>query len=85
MVMRESHVARLEIAAKSAEMGKGFDIRFLDHIFGIAVIPQNAAGNPVQSAIVPLHDGAKRRVVTGERAPNEFGIVGRAGNTRRSR
>lgn len=71
------------IAAKAAEMGKGFDIRFLDHIFGFAVIPQNAAGDPVQPAIVPLHDGAKRRVVTGERTPNEFGIVGRAGNMRR--
>ena len=66
-------------------MGKGFDIRFLDHIFGFTVIPQNAAGDPVKSAIVPLHDGAKRHVVTGERTPNEFGIVGRAGNMRRRR
>jgi hypothetical protein len=76
---------KTRVAAKAAEMGKGFDIRFLDHIFGFAVIPQNAAGDPVQPAIVPLHDGAKRRVVTGERTPNEFGIVGRAGNMRRRR
>ena len=68
------------IAAKAVQMGKGVDIRFLDHIFGFAIIPQDAAGDPVKPAIVPLHDGAKRRVVTGERAPNEFGIVGRDGN-----
>jgi hypothetical protein len=73
------------IAAKAAETGKGFDIRFLDHIFGFAVIPQDAAGDPVQPAIVPLHDGAKRRIVMGERTPDEFGIVGRAGNMRRGR
>ena len=30
-----------------------------------------------------LHNGAERRVVTGERTPNEFDIVGRAGNMRR--
>ena len=83
--MRASHVASLEIAAEAAEMGKGFDLRFLDHIFGFAVIPQNAAGDPVQSAIVPLHDGAKCRVVTGKRTPNDFGIVGRAGNIRHRR
>jgi hypothetical protein len=71
------------IAAKAAEIGKGFDIRFLDHIFGFGFIPQNAAGDPVQAAIVPLHDDAKRHVVTGERTPNEFDIVGRAGNMRR--
>ena len=71
------------IAAKAAEMGKGFDIRFLDDIFGFAVIPQDASGDPVKPAIVPLHDSTKRHVVTGECAPHEFGFVGRDGNMRR--
>ena len=57
-------------------MGKSVDIRFLDGIFGFAVISQDAAGDPVKPAIVPLDGGAERRVVTGERTPNEFGIVG---------
>jgi hypothetical protein len=61
---------------ETAQMGKSVDIRFLDGIFGFAVISQDAAGDPVKPAIVPLHDGAERRVVTGERTPNEFGIVG---------
>ncbi len=65
------------IAAKAAEMGKGGDIRLLDDIFGFAAIPQDASGDPVKSAVVPLHDGAKRHVVTGECAPHEFGFVGR--------
>jgi hypothetical protein len=68
------------VAANPAQTGKGGDIRFLDHIFGFAVIPQNAARNPIKSAIVPLHDGTKCRVVTGEGAPYEFGIAGRDGN-----
>jgi hypothetical protein len=57
-------------------MGKSVDIRFLDGIFGFAVISQDAAGDPVKPAIVPLHDGAERPVVTGECTPNELGIVG---------
>ena len=35
---------KTRIAAESTKMGKGFDIRFLDHIFGFAVIPQNWCG-----------------------------------------
>jgi len=57
-------------------MGKSVDIRFLDGIFGFAVISQDAAGDSVKSAIVPLHDGAECRVITCERTPNELGIVG---------
>ena len=82
MVMRESHVARLRIAAKAAEMRKGVDIRFLDGIFGFAIIPQDAAGDPVKPAIVPLHDSAERGAITGACTPNELSIVGRDGNMR---
>jgi hypothetical protein len=66
-------------------MGKGVDIGFLDDIFGFSIVPQDAAGDPVKPAIVPLHDGAKRCIVTGKRAPHEFGIVGWDRNTRRRR
>ena len=76
---------KARIAAISIEMGEGVDIGFLDDIFGFAVIPQDAARNPIKPAIVPLHDGAKRRFVTSERAPHEFSIVGREGNMRRGR
>jgi len=34
---------------------------------------------------VPLHDGAERRIVTGECTPHEFGIVGWDSNMRRRR
>ena len=64
------------IAAKAIQMGKSVDIGFLDDIFGFAVISQDAARDPVKPAIVPLHDGAKRRIVARKRTPHEFGIVG---------
>jgi len=82
MVMRESHVARLGIAPEAAKMGESLDISFLDNIFSFAVISHYAASDPVKLAIVPLHDGAKRRLITGERPPNELGIARRAGNLR---
>lgn len=66
-------------------MREGIHIGFLDDIFGFAVVPQDAASDPVKSPIVPLHNNAKRRTVTGKRAPHEFGIVRWDRNTRRRR
>ena len=64
------------IAAKAIQMGKSADIGFLNDIFGFSVVSQDAAGDPVKPAILPLHDGTKCRIVTRKRAPHEFGIVG---------
>jgi hypothetical protein len=73
---------KTRIAAKALQMGKGVDIGFLDDIFGFAVVAQDASGDPVKPAIVPLHDSAKRRVITGERTPHEFGIPSEGTATR---
>ena len=44
-------------------MGNGVDIRFLDIMFSLAAITQDAAGDQVKPAIVPLHDGVECRGV----------------------
>jgi hypothetical protein len=66
-------------------MGESVDVGFLDDIFGFVVISQDAAGDPVKSTIVPLHDGSECRVVTGECTPHKCGIVGRDADMRRRR
>jgi hypothetical protein len=65
-------------------MREGIHIGFLDDIFGFAVVPQDAASDPVKPPIVPLYNNAERRTVTGKRAPHAFGIV-RWGRKRRRR
>jgi hypothetical protein len=66
-------------------VGKGFDIRFLNGVFGFALVPQNTARDPVQAAVMPLHDGAECRVVTAEGTPDEFEIARLSGDIRRGR
>jgi hypothetical protein len=44
-------------------MGEGPDIGFLDDVLGLAVVAQDAAGEPVQPAIVGLDDGADCRLI----------------------
>ena len=56
-------------------MRKGVQISFLDDVFGFAVVPYYAPGDPVEPAIMPLHDRAECRALVGERATHEFGIV----------
>ena len=85
MVILESHVAETRIPAKAAKMGKRFDIGFLDGVLGFALVAQNAARDPVQAAVVPLHDGAERRVVPVKGPPDEFGIGGLGGDIWRGR
>ena len=57
-------------------MGERADIGFLDHVLGLAVIAQDAAGDPVEPAIVRLHDGANGRLVAAAGAPDQVGIDG---------
>jgi hypothetical protein len=66
-------------------MSEGIDIGLLHDIFGFAIVPQDAAGDPVKSAIVPLHDCAERRLITAERTPHQLGLFEAVGNTRRRR
>jgi hypothetical protein len=56
-------------------MGIGLNIGFLHDILGFAVVPYNTACDPVKAPIVPLHDGSKRRAVTGARTLHQFGII----------
>ena len=67
------------IAAKLAKMREGADIGLLDHVLGLAVVAQDAAGEPVEPAVVGLDDRANRRLVAGQRAPYqlEFGVASR--------
>jgi hypothetical protein len=66
-------------------MLEGIHVGFLDGIFGFAVVPQDAASDPIKPPIVPLHNNAECPTIAGKRALHEFGIVRSDGNTRRGR
>src|SRR5581483_4286002 len=65
---------KARVAAKTVEMGESPDVGFLDDILGLCVVAQDAAGEPVQKAIVVLDDGADRRLIAATGAGNE--VVG---------
>ncbi len=62
------------IAAKTFQMREGADVGLLHDILGLAVVAQDAAGEPVEPAVVRLHDGADRGFVAGQRPPHQFGV-----------
>ena len=64
------------IASKALQMREGADIGFLHDVLGLAVVAQDAAGEPVQPAIIRLHDRANRSLVAGKRPPHQFGVAG---------
>src|SRR5436190_22613162 len=55
-------------------MGERPDIGFLHHVLGLAVVAQDSAGEPVEPAIVRLHDRADRRLIALAGAPDQFGL-----------
>ena len=76
MAMRASQVASARIAAKTVEMGEGPDIGLLHHILGLAVVAQDAAGEPVEPAVVRLHDAADGGFIARQRAGDQRGVGG---------
>ena len=64
------------IAAKAFQMREGANIGLLHDILGFAVVAQDAAGEPVEPAVVRLHDGANRCLVARQRPPHQFGVGG---------
>ena len=64
------------IAAKTFQMREGADVGLLHHVLGLAVVAQDAAGEPVEPAVVRLHDGANRRLVARQRPPHQLGVAG---------
>src|SRR5207247_6088636 len=54
--------------------GERPDIGFLHHVLGLAVVAQDSAGEPVEPAIVRLHDRADRRLIALAGAPDQFGL-----------
>jgi hypothetical protein len=63
------------VAAKTLQMREGADVGLLDNVLGLVIVSQDAADDPVEPAVVPLHDGAKRSVVARARAPDQFGVI----------
>ena len=51
------------------------DVCLLHGILGFGVVSQHASGNPIETAIVPLHDGAKSIGIAREHAPHQLCIV----------
>src|SRR3981081_4194028 len=50
------------------------DIGFLHHVLGLAVVAQDAAGDPVKPAIVRLHDRANGRLIAISGALDQLGV-----------
>ena len=63
------------IAAERIETGKGADVGFLNDIFRLRIIAQDAARDAEQTAIVTLRKGTNRGFVALARQINEF-LVG---------
>src|SRR5712671_5973519 len=56
-------------------MGESPDVSLLDHVLGFAVVAQDSAGEPVEPAIVRLHDRANRRFIAAAGAGDQFDIA----------
>ena len=56
-------------------MREGTNVGFLHDVLGLAVVTQDTAGDPIELAIIRLHDGTDRAFVAGARATNQFQIV----------
>ena len=63
-------------------MGKCADIGFLEDVLGFAVVAHDAARDPIELAVMGLHDGAKRAGVAGGRPPREVDVGRRQGQPR---
>ena len=83
MAIRDSQVDEAGIAAKTFQMREGADVGLLHDVLGLAVVAQDAAGEPVEPAVVRLHDGADRRLVARQRPPHQFGVAGVEGRALR--
>jgi hypothetical protein len=57
-------------------MGESADIRLLHGVFRLTVVAQDGAGDPVEPAIVFLHDDAESRAISCERALDQLTIAG---------
>ena len=57
-------------------MCEGADVSLLHHVLGLAVVAQDAAGKPVEPAVIGLHDGANRGLVTGQRPADQVEVTG---------
>ncbi len=53
---------------------KQFDERVLDDFQGVLGVSQVAIGDPVQPALVPGHEGSKRRLLTRRESGEQIGI-----------
>ena len=60
-------------------MGEGADIGVLHDVLGLAVVAQDAARQPIEPAVVGLHDRAHGSLVARERAADQFGVAGAGG------
>src|ERR1700722_10509855 len=58
-------------------MGEGPDVSLLDDVLGLAVVAQNSAGEPVEPAIVRLHDRTNGLLIAPAGTTDQFGIAGR--------
>ena len=57
-------------------MSEGPDISLLDDVLGFAIVAQDSAGEPVEPAIVRLHDRTNGCLVAAKGALDQFCIAG---------
>jgi hypothetical protein len=51
------------------------NIGLLDDVFSIGVVTKHTSRDPIEAAIVTLHDAAEGVGIPGKRTPHQFGIL----------
>src|SRR3954462_13395840 len=69
------------LAAVLCKMRERGNVGLLHGIFGFRVVSQHTSGNPIETAVVSLHNRTKGIGISREYAPHEFRVV-RSGSSR---
>lgn len=77
--------AKARSAAEPVKMREGVDIGVLDSLFGLAVVFQDAAGDPEKPLVVAPHNRLKCRAIPCQRPRDQAGIVQTGGAALSSR
>ena len=64
------------VAAETVQMGESPHVGLLDDIFGLAFIAEDSASEPIETAIIRLHNGANGRLISMAGASDQLGIGG---------
>ena len=76
---------KLGVTPEAIEMGEGADPSLLDHVLGLGIVLDHAAGHTEETAVMPLHDKPDRGLVPASRQIDQSSIVQAVQRRRRNR